>query len=160
MKNILSAGTLILFLLLLGCKEQANESEKKEQDHTSSLPAPAVSQVEAAVNNFNEALVNPTVEKLNNLCSDKLTYGHSSGLVQNKEVFVNDVVNGSFDFLTVDAPEQTIYLSGETAVVRNLFVSKATNKGEPIDIRLGCVQIYKRQEDGSWKLLMRQAFKI
>ena len=160
MKNILSAGTLILFLLLLGCKEQANKSEKKEQDHTSSLPAPAVSQVEAAVNNFNEALVNPTVEKLNNLCSDKLTYGHSSGLVQNKEVFVNDVVNGSFDFLTVDAPEQTIYLSGETAVVRNLFVSKATNKGEPIDIRLGCVQIYKRQEDGSWKLLMRQAFKI
>ncbi len=160
MKNILSVSTLLIFLFLLGCNEHTKHSDKKDHDNAPTLPAPNKSDVENAVKQFNEALVNPTMEKLNNLCADKLTYGHSSGLVQNKEVFVNDVVNGSFDFLSVDAPEQSIVLSGETAIVRNIFLSKASNKGEPIDIRLGNVMIYQRQKDGSWKLLMRQAYKL
>ena len=161
MKNILSISTLIIFLITMGCNEHAKHSEKKDHDNQeTTLPAPNKSDVENIVKQFNEALVNPTVEKLNKLCADNLSYGHSSGLVQNKEVFVNDVVNGSFDYLSVDAPEQSIVLSGDTAIVRNIFLSKASNKGEAIDIRLGCVQVYKRGDDGSWKMLMRQAFKL
>lgn len=160
MKNIPSIASLLILLLILGCKDTSNPSEQKQQEEKMELPDASKSQVEDAIKSFNEALVNPTVEKLNALCDDNLSYGHSSGLIENKEAFVNDVVNGAFDFLTVDSPEQSIILSGETAIVRNLFVAKGIKNSEEINVKLGCVLAFKRHKDGSWKLLMRQAYKI
>lgn len=109
---------------------------------------------------FNRAMVDPTPELMDSLCSDELTYGHSSGLIQNKTEFISDVVNGPFDFLSVEAPDQAINLLGNTAIVRHIFLAKASNRGEPVDIRIGNVQVYQRNNDGSWKLLARQAYKL
>jgi len=105
-------------------------------------------------------MVNADSIQLNKLTSDALTYGHSSGLIQNKSEFINDVVNGPFNFSMIDNPEQNIYLFDNTAIVRHVFQAKATNNGEQVDIRIGNIQVYQKNKTGIWKLLARQAYKL
>jgi len=160
MKNQISIFMLFVLLFFLSCEQHNKESKLVELKAAKTLPVPNSSEIEKAVKTFNDALINPERALLENLCADNLTYGHSSGLIQNKEAFINDLINGPFDFSSVSAPEQSIHLLGETAIVRHVFLAKATNDGEPIDIRLGNIQVYQRQEDGEWKLLARQAYKL
>ena len=162
MKNKVVAVLLFSLIASMACKKQKKDATKKEITEVKEGVAvpPTKEGVEAAVENFNKAMVNPSKELLDKLCSEELTYGHSSGLIQNKAEFIDDIVNGPFDFSFVEAPEQTINISGNTAVVRNIFLAKATNKDEPVDIRIGNVQIYEKGSNGSLKLLARQAYKL
>ena len=116
-------------------------------------------EVAAAVEQFNKALVSADKGQLEKLTAPELSYGHSSGKVQDKAVFVEDVVSGPFDFLEINAQDQTITMAGNTAVVRHTFTSKATNEGAPTDIKIGVMQVWQKQQ-GTWKLLARQAFKL
>ncbi|NNE78340.1 MAG: nuclear transport factor 2 family protein [Pricia sp.] len=160
MKNLIPIYTVIFLIAATGCKQHEKKPAMANDMATSNLPAPTKDEVAMAVKNFNKAMVDPDEKILENLCSDELTYGHSSGLIQNKTEFIDDLVNGPFDFSSVEAPEQTIHLSGNTAIVRHIFLAQATNKGEPVDIRIGNVQAYHRDDDGKWKLLARQAYKL
>ncbi|MBC9798183.1 nuclear transport factor 2 family protein [Sinomicrobium weinanense] len=147
-------------LSLVSCGEGNQKKDRTTPKAETAAPVPTVADVEAAVSEFNRALENPGREVLERLCSEKLTYGHSSGLVQDREAFIVDVLNGPFDFLEVTAPEQTITLSGNTAVVRHIFQASATRDGEPLEIRIGNMQIYKLSDEGQWLLLARQAYKL
>jgi len=116
--------------------------------------------IQKIITDINNAMVNADSIQLNKLTSDALTYGHSSGLIQNKSEFINDVVNGPFNFSMIDNPEQNIYLFDNTAIVRHVFQAKATNNGEQVDIRIGNIQVYQKNKTGIWKLLARQAYKL
>jgi hypothetical protein len=115
--------------------------------------------VAAAVEKLNMAIVDPEKSKLESIASDGLSYGHSGGKVQNKAEFVDDLINGAFNFSSVTPSDQTISISGKNAIVRHVFVAKATNAGVPTDIRIGNVMVW-RKEAGQWKLLARQAFRL
>ena len=142
MKKILCLF-IFSFLLIAG----SNAQSKDEKD------------VASAVQKFNKAMVDADKKALENITAEKLSYGHSSGKVENKTEFVDAVVNGPFDFLTLDGEDQTINVAGETAVVRHVFVSKAKNAGTPVDVRIGNVLVWQKQ-NGEWKLLARQAYKL
>ncbi|MGM5469983.1 nuclear transport factor 2 family protein [Flavobacteriaceae bacterium LMO-SS05] len=162
MKNYLKLSVIFILIISTSCKEH-NESAKSDQiseGTESKIKSPSKENVEQAVIKFNNALVNPTLELMGSLCSSQLTYGHSSGLIQNKEEFIDDIVNGPFNFISVETLEQTITISANTAIVRHIFSAKAANDGNPVDVRIGNVQIYQSQEDGSLKLLARQAYKL
>lgn len=133
---------LTLLLTAVACAQSGGEKE-----------------VAAAVGKFNNAMVSADKGQLEELTARELSYGHSSGKVQDKAAFVEDVVSGPFDFLTIDAADQTITMAGDAAIVRHVFSSKATNNGSPTDIRIGVMQVWQKQ-DGQWKLLARQAFKL
>ncbi|THV58174.1 nuclear transport factor 2 family protein [Flagellimonas alvinocaridis] len=156
----IALSAMALLLSLASCGDTQQKPEETTTVVESAAPAPKVSDVEAVVLEFNKALENPTKEVLEKLCSDKMTYGHSSGLVQDKATFIDDVLNGPFDFQSVAGPEQTITLSGNTAVVRNIFLASATKDGEPLEIKIGNMQIYELSQEGEWQLLARQAFKL
>lgn len=115
--------------------------------------------VAAAVEKLNKAIVDPEKSLLESIASDGLSYGHSGGKVQNKAEFVDDLINGAFNFSSVTPVDQTISISGKNAIVRHIFVAKATNAGVPTDIRIGNVMVW-RNEGGQWKLLARQAFRL
>jgi len=161
MKNkiLASIPLLALFLFAAGCNTEKKAEAKKPETEVMA-PEPKIADVEKAVKALNDAIVNPEKSALEKLCSDKLTYGHSSGLVQNKDEFIDDLINGPFDFSSVTAPDQTIYLSGTTAIVRNIFFAQATKEGEPLDIKIGNIQVYEMSNNGQWQLLARQAFKL
>lgn len=150
---------LALFLFATGCNMEKKEEAKKPETQVM-IPETKIEDVEKAVNALNDAIVNPEKSALEKLCSDKLTYGHSSGLLQNKDEFIDDLMNGPFDFSSVTAPDQTIYLSGTTAIVRNIFLAQATKEGQPLDIKIGNIQVYEMSDNGQWQLLARQAYKL
>lgn len=115
--------------------------------------------VAAAVETLNQGILDPEKSLLENIASNELSYGHSGGKVQNKSEFVEDLLHGTFDFLTVNTTDQKIIISGKNAIVRHIFIAKATNAGTPVDLRIGNLLVWKK-EHGQWKLLARQAFKL
>lgn len=118
-----------------------------------------VQAVSIAVEKLSKAIVDPNRAALESIASDALSYGHSAGKVQNKSEFVDDLLNGPFDFSSVEPTNQTISISGKNAIVRHTFVAKATNAGVPTDIRIGIMMVW-RKEAGQWKLFARQAFRL
>ncbi|RAJ09245.1 nuclear transport factor 2 family protein [Arenibacter echinorum] len=162
--KIKSSWIIVFFALfiLMGCKQNTDHTKSETSTSTTmeGQDLPTIDEVQKAVTAFNKVMVNPTAELMETLCSEELTYGHSSGLIQNKDAFIDDLVNGPFDFLSLEAADQTIHISGNTAIVRHIFLAKGTNAGEPVDVRIGNMQVYQKGKDGKLRLLARQAYKL
>ncbi len=151
---------LSVFLFsIVGCTNQQSTETANEQSMETIDPAVEEAKVAEAVEAFNQAMINPDTETFSNLVSDGLTYGHSGGVIQNKAEFLDDIVNGTFKFLTPANEDQTIRIVGNNAIVRHIFTSEITNKGVPGELRIGNLQVWVKEE-GKWKLLARQAYKI
>ena len=81
-------------------------------------PAPAQNDVAQAVDHLTQAMLHKDIPELNALTADNLTYGHSSGKIQNKKEFIADIETGKSAFKTLEMQNQSITLSGDTALVR------------------------------------------
>ena len=138
-------GFFVLFILLSSSVLSLSAQSKDEKD------------VAAAVEKLNRAMVDPEKSFLESIVSEGLSYGHSGGIVQNKNVFIDDLINGAFNFSSISPINQTISITGTIAIVRNILVAKATDSGVPTDLRIGNAMAW-RKENGVWKLLVRQAF--
>ncbi len=138
----------ILSLLILFCAATIVNAQTKHE-----------LAVAAAVEKLNKGILDPDKALLESIASEALSYGHSGGKVQNKAEFVEDLLHGTFDFLSVTTSNQKVMVSGKNAIVRHTFVAKATNAGTPVDLNIGNILVW-RKEGGQWKLIARQAFKI
>lgn len=117
-------------------------------------------EVGAAVEQLRSAMINAEKTILENLTAEKLSYGHSSGVVDDKKAFVDKIVSGASDFVTIDLAEQTISISDKIAVVRHVFNAKTDDAGKgPGEVHLKILLIWQKQK-GGWKLLARQAVRI
>jgi ketosteroid isomerase-like protein len=96
---------------------------------------------------------------LENLADDQLSYGHSSGHIDDKKAFVDKIVSGKSDFVSIDLAEQTITISGKVAIVRHILNAKTNDGGKPGEVHLKVMLVWQKQ-GGQWKLLARQAVKI
>lgn len=115
--------------------------------------------VAAAVDQLKAALISGNKADLEAIAADKLSYGHSSGKIQNKTEFVEVLANGTSDFVTIELTDQTISVVGKTAIVRHKLAAKINDGGKPGSVNLGVMLVFQK-ESGSWKLLGRQAFKL
>ena len=75
-----------------------------------------------------------------------------------KKTFVDKIVTGKSDFVSIDLSEQTITVSDKTAIVRHLFKAKTNDGGKPGEVQLRIMLVWQKQK-GGWKLLARQAVK-
>jgi ketosteroid isomerase-like protein len=125
--------------------------------------AHAQSKDEIAVANAVEALKKAMIDAdkaaLENIATDGLSYGHSSGKVEDKAEFVRAIVSGESDFVTIDLTEQTIKIVGNNAIVRHKLFAKTNNKGQAGTANIAILLVWQKQK-GQWKLLARQAVKI
>ncbi len=137
----------ILFLLFFSFAVVTNAQSKKE------------TAVANAVEKLRIAMVDGVKDKLEAVVSDKLSYGHSGGHVEGKAEFVEKIVSGKSDFVSIYLTEQTISINGKTAVVRHILTAKTNDSGKPGDVHLRILLIFQK-EGGSWKLLARQAVKM
>lgn len=159
MKQISSIFMLILLLSISSCNKQKPSNNNTQSQKKEIIVPLTEEQIRTAVEDLNQAIIHPNATVLEALCSSELTYGHSSGLVQNKSEFINDLLHGPYNFTSVTSPDLTISISGNTAIARFIFLATATKADQQIDIRIGCVQIFQR-ENNKLKLLARQAFKL
>lgn len=115
-------------------------------------------QVEKAVSQFINALENSDLKTLNSIAAPRLTYGHSSGKVENKEQFLQTFKTGASDFVKIKITDQTIDITGRTAIVRHLFDADTNDNNKPGHVTLKIMTVWQKQ-GSKWLLLARQAVK-
>lgn len=104
------------------------------------------------------AMIAGDAKQLDALAAPELSYGHSSGLMENKAEFIAKLASGKSDFVTMELANQQIRLVGDVALVRHDLHADVKDGGVPNRIHLGILLVWQLQ-DGQWKLLARQAFK-
>lgn len=113
-----------------------------------------------AVRQLNQAMIDGNQIALEQLTANQLSYGHSSGLIEDKNAYITAIIDGTSGFTSIDLTEQTISISGDVALVRHKFAAGTDNKGQqPGTVKLTVLQVWQKQK-GKWLLLARQAAKI
>lgn len=116
-------------------------------------------EVETSIANLNAAMISKDKSTLEKLTAEELSFGHSTGVVENKSEFVQNVLSGPTTFYKIDISNQGINLADNIAIVRNISTISGSTKGQPLDIKIGVLMIWKKDKD-IWKLLARQGFKL
>lgn len=111
--------------------------------------------VAAAVERLRQAMLNGDRTALESLTAAELSYGHSSGLIEDKKTFVDALVTGKSDFKEINLTNQTIKVAGNVAIVRHEMHGES-NTG-PVNI--GILLVWQGKGD-NWKLVARQAYKL
>lgn len=145
MKNTITLFSLIICFLVVNFTAQAQSKDEEA--------------VAAAVESLKKAIVDGDKAALEEISADQLTYGHSSGKLEDKAAFVEALASGKSDFKNMNLTEQTITVSGNTALVRHDLKASVVDSGNPADIHLGVLLVWQKQK-GKWKLLARQAYKL
>lgn len=142
MKNCLLAVAFLLLSLTAGMA-QTND----------------VQNLEKSVEELKSLLITPDRKKLEDLTDNDLSYGHSNGKIEDQDAFIEFLLSGESQFVTIDLQDQTVDIVGDTGIVRHTLLAQTNNKGTLGNIKLGVLLIWKK--DGKdWDLLARQAFKL
>ena len=140
MKNIL------IVLLCLSTISLASAQPAKEQEVT------------AAIEKLRKAMIDGDQQALDNLTSADLSYGHSSGTIEDKAAFMAAIVSGKNDFKSIDLSGISVKFSAGIAIVRHTLKGELINNGIQASLNIGVLQVWQK-EKGQWKLVARQAFK-
>jgi ketosteroid isomerase-like protein len=132
-------------LLLLIMTTQAQSKQETEVAH--------------AVELLRKAMVDANRADLDAIASEKLSYGHSSGKVEGKKDFVENIASGKSDFISIELNDQTISVSGNTAVVRHELHAKTNDGGKPGEAHIKILLVFQKH-GGKWLMLARQAVKM
>ena len=124
-----------------------------------SAQAKADADIAEAVQNLRRAMLDGDSVALKRITSANLSYGHSSGQIDDKKIFVDKLSTGKSDFVTMELSEQTIAVSGKVAIVRHLLHGTTNDGGKPGEVHLRVMLVFQK-EGKYWKLLARQAVKI
>jgi len=112
-----------------------------------------------AVEQLRKAMIDADSVMLDKLTSPQLSYGHSGGALDDKTVFLQKIVSGKSDFVTMEFPGQTISVSKNTAIVRHKLNAVTNDNGKPGEVHLTVLLVWQKLH-GQWKLLARQAVKV
>lgn len=115
--------------------------------------------VTAAAAALTKAMLDGDQQALEKYTSKSLSYGHSSGKIDDQSQFISALIKGNTDFTSIDITDQTIRIAGKMAIVRNTFAGKLTVDGKPLEIKIGILMVWKNAK-GNWKLLARQGYKL
>lgn len=96
---------------------------------------------------------------LDRLVMDELSYGHSNGKVQDKAEFIGALTSGESDFVGIALSDQSVKISGDTAVVRHTLAAVTNDSGKAGNVSLKILMVWKKH-GGRWRLLARQAVRF
>jgi hypothetical protein len=117
-------------------------------------------EVLAAVEFLRKAMLDGDKAALDKIAAPELSYGHSTGTIQDKDAFIDVLVSGKNDFVTIDLSDQTVRMVGNNiALVRHKLKADTNDGGKPGTANIGILLVWQKQQ-GQWKLLARQAFKL
>jgi hypothetical protein len=119
-----------------------------------------VKAVNDAVESMRLAMLSGEKTSLEKVGLPSLSYGHSSGVIQNNAEFVDAIVTGKSQFKTLNLDDQTVHVEGDVAIVRHILEAKTNDSGKPGEVKIGVMLVMKKDSAGAWKLLARQAYKL
>jgi uncharacterized protein DUF4440 len=113
--------------------------------------------VSAAVEALRKAMIAADKPALDKLTLPELSYGHSSGRLENKAEFIEALVSGRSGFSAIELSDQTVNVVDKIALVRHVF--NGTRRKEGDKMKLSILTVWLQQQE-QWKLLARQAAKL
>ena len=113
--------------------------------------------VAASVEDLRRAMLHANPTELNRILSPFLSWGHSNGLIQTRDEFVDVVGSGGEVFHTLEFREPSIWVSNDVGIARHTFVSDLSVGDDRFSVELGEMQVWRREE-GSLRCFARQAF--
>lgn len=96
---------------------------------------------------------------IEDLVAENVTYGHSSGLLENKRVMLHHAVTGPEEFKNVSSERISTTYEGSTVIVRYFLRGDVSNNGNTTPLNLSILQVWGKDK-GKWKLFARQAVKV
>ena len=127
--------------------------------------APVVAQsgdeaaVAQAVEAFRNAMLKADRSQFEALTADQLSYGHSSGRIENKAEFIDAATSGRSTWKFITLTDQTTQIVGNTAIVRHTLTGETERDGKTTPVKIGVLMVWHKP-DGQWKLLARQAVRL
>ncbi|MGX5818815.1 nuclear transport factor 2 family protein [Chitinophaga lutea] len=115
--------------------------------------------LDKALESLRKAMMDGDKASLERLTAPTLSYGHSNGRLEDRAEFIDNLVTGKSDFVTLDLTAQTVSITGNVAVVRHKLDAKTNDGGKPGEAHLHVLQVWSKT-GGAWKLLARQAVKV
>jgi ketosteroid isomerase-like protein len=120
--------------------------------------ADSAEDVSQAVEALRKAMLAADAAQLSALVHDRLSYGHSSGKLQDKADFIDVIVSKKTIYKSITLSEPGVAVVGNNAIARHVFDGETESDGKLGSAHIGVLQVWLK--DGSWKLLARQAYKI
>jgi Domain of unknown function (DUF4440) len=133
----------IFMLLSLSALSQSADEEK----------------IASRVEQLRKLMVDPDKKVLEELVMPLLSYGHSSGAIDDKDIFIEKLVSGKSDFVSLEFSGQTISVSGKVALVRHTLAGTTNDNNTPGKVNLKVLLVWQKDK-GDWKLLARQAVRL
>lgn len=137
-----------LMLLLICCWATMMVSAQKKE----------MNELLFATETLRLAMISGDKASLMQLTAETLSYGHSSGVVENKQQFVDKLVSGASDFVTINISEQQVEIYKSTAIVRHTLQATTNDNGKAGTVHLHILQVWVKEKNG-WLLAARQAVK-
>ena len=113
--------------------------------------------VSAAVEALRKAMISGDKAELEKLAAAELSYGHSSGRIEDKAEFIAALVSGTSGFSAIELSDQTVNVIDQIALVRHVFNGK--RKADGSNMKLAILTVWM-QRQGDWRLIARQAAKL
>ena len=151
MGKIRISKQIILFIGVIAITSCASSTDQKQLDKEMVLQT---------LKKFDDAVIARDEATLKAITATNLSYGHSSGKIQDKTEFVDDVVNGSFQFVSITNDNQSVNISENVAIVRHILSADATNAGQPAKVHIGIIMVFQLDENDKMVLLARQAYRL
>jgi len=116
--------------------------------------------VKKAVEDMKAAWLKQDKAKLEAMTLPQLTYSHSDARIEDREKFIAGVMGRKATVKSLEYPDMTLHVAGNTAIVRHLWVSQTELDGKVNDTKIGVMQVWQKQNDGAWKLLARSSYRL
>lgn len=108
---------------------------------------------------WEDALVKNDFPALDKLYADNLIYTHSSGVVDNKTTYIDNLKAGNTKYLSLKRDDIKVTVYGNTAVVTCHWLIKLLSKGNPVEVNARYLHVYVKQKAG-WQMVAHQATRI
>ncbi|MBL0735539.1 nuclear transport factor 2 family protein [Flavobacterium sp. GN10] len=140
--------SLLLLMVFFQYSVFSQKTNAKEEDA-----------IKSQVEILRQAMIDADGAKLKALTSDQLNYVHSNGNFQNQAEFIEGIVSGKSDFVSIDFQNQTITIQNDVAIVRHVLSAHTKDDGIDRDIKIGIMLVWQKQKN-KWILIARQAYKL
>jgi sugar phosphate isomerase/epimerase len=118
-----------------------------------------ITALEHSLKSLTRAMIASDSLALRFLTAEELSYGHSSGAVENKEAFIHSYTSKTLDVISWDVKNVDITVKNSTAWIRHTVTGETSTNGtvNPVNLKILLVWV---KDQGIWKLLARQAVRI
>ena len=108
------------------------------------------------IESLNKAMLSVDEKTLNKLTADQLTYGHSSGRLEDKKEFIRKITSRENIYAEITTTNLAINKSGDVAICRFHSDVIVGDGNRQANLKLFVLMVWQKQS-GEWKLLARQS---